>query len=477
MQDVARIPSLIIVGIWGATLSSALGGLLGAPRTLQAIADDGIVPKIFGKTFGPMGEPRIATLATFLVALLGTYFGSVNLIAPLLTMICLICYAVLNLSAGIETLMANPSWRPRFRVHWSISISGAILCLVTMLMIDAGWALLSLFLVVLIYFLVKKRQFKTAWVDIRQGILMFFSRLTIYQLAYGASSFKSWRPHFLVFTKSSEEHSTSLLQFSEAISQSRGFLTMASFISKGKETIERRKELTKKMVQHFKDRNIQAFVQIKEVDSITSGMNLMIEHYGLGPLVPNTIVFGGIRKEDESIDFVGVLQSALERHYNIVILNEDNRIQSAKKGSTTDIHLWWDDAHRNNSELMLVFAYMLQRNPAWKRARICVKAVVENEIKKEKKLIKFQNISVTKRLPLDIEVFVASNPNERLELVKEFSTNAAIVLMSLNSPPPTGECVEDYVAYLHTLSELSAKIPSLSLVLSSEHTPLETILE
>ena len=74
-----------------------------------------------------MQEPRLATLTTCLIALGGIYFGSVNLIAPLLTMIGLICYAVLNLSASLETLMANPSWRPRFRIHWSISLFGGAL--------------------------------------------------------------------------------------------------------------------------------------------------------------------------------------------------------------------------------------------------------------------------------------------------------------------------------------------------------------
>lgn len=195
MQDLASVPSLIIVGIWGATLSSALGGLLSAPRTLKAIADDGIVPKILGKTYGPMEEPKIATLATCILTSLGVYFGSVNLIAPLLTMICLICYGVLNLSAGIETLISNPSWRPRFSFHWAISITGAILCLIAMLMIDAGYALLSLLFVSLVYLAIKKRKITSSWPDIRQGILLFLTRCLIYRLSYGSSTKKSWRPH------------------------------------------------------------------------------------------------------------------------------------------------------------------------------------------------------------------------------------------------------------------------------------------
>ena len=48
MNDIALFRELILLGIWGATLSSALGALLGAPRTLQAMAKDRIVPKFLG---------------------------------------------------------------------------------------------------------------------------------------------------------------------------------------------------------------------------------------------------------------------------------------------------------------------------------------------------------------------------------------------------------------------------------------------
>ncbi len=59
IPHVAKFESLIILGIWGATLSSAIGGLLGAPRTLQALAEDGIVPRFFAKEFGRyIGKPR-----------------------------------------------------------------------------------------------------------------------------------------------------------------------------------------------------------------------------------------------------------------------------------------------------------------------------------------------------------------------------------------------------------------------------------
>lgn len=44
MRDMAIWGDAILLGVWGATLSSALGSVLGAPRVLQALARDGVLP-------------------------------------------------------------------------------------------------------------------------------------------------------------------------------------------------------------------------------------------------------------------------------------------------------------------------------------------------------------------------------------------------------------------------------------------------
>lgn len=474
MQDLAYIPSLIIVGIWGATLSSALGGLLAAPRTLKAIADDGIAPKIFSKTFGTTEEPGIATLATCAIAFIGVFFGSVNIIAPLLTMITLICYGVLNLSAGIETLMANPSWRPRVRIHWAISLLGALLSFIAMLMIEPGYALISLFLVGSIYFFVKRRKLQSSWLDIHQGILLFLAQSIIYRLTLKKTAAKSWRPHFLVFTKFSEEHSTPLLKFSEAITESKGFLTTASFIPAGT-TFPKQKEMQKEMEARFQINNIQSFFKVYEAPTVLEGMKNMVGYYGLGPLTPNTVLFGGFKKEEKLVEFIEVMQTAILRHYNMVIMNHENKM--IDKDISRDIHLWWDDSNSNNSEFMLVLAYMLQRNHSWKNKRIFVKAIVENEMQKKAKYEQFQKLSIEKRLPIEVMVYVSSfEVASRFELVKEFSKDAEIVLMSLNPPPAPGENVEEYLKYLQVLSQNMEDLPSLMFTLSSEKTPLDVIL-
>ncbi|NIQ53439.1 MAG: amino acid permease, partial [Gammaproteobacteria bacterium] len=72
MRRMAFWGDAILLGVWGATLSSALGSILGAPRVLQALARDGVLPRfmrILGRGSGEQDEPRVGTVVTLGVAL------------------------------------------------------------------------------------------------------------------------------------------------------------------------------------------------------------------------------------------------------------------------------------------------------------------------------------------------------------------------------------------------------------------------
>ena len=82
----------MVAGVWGATLSSALGSCLGAPRILQAVARDRILPilKPFASGSKMGDEPRpamifgfIITIAVLLWAGNSTGGGALNAIAPM----------------------------------------------------------------------------------------------------------------------------------------------------------------------------------------------------------------------------------------------------------------------------------------------------------------------------------------------------------------------------------------------------------
>lgn len=484
MQDVARFPSLIVLGIWGATLSSALGGLLGAPRTLQAMSNDGVLPKFFSKTFGKSDEPHVATLVTFSIAFFAVYFGTINIIAPLMTMICLVCYGMLNLSAGIETLIANPSWRPTFPVHWGLSLSGAALCLICMLMIDAGVAIISLGIVIAIYAFIRRYKVQKSWEDIREGIFLYLSRYTMYHISSHQDASKSWRPHFLVFSKATKEQSLPMLRVFQSISQSKGFITIASFVSDSNFSREKRHKLADIMTQRFQEQKIQSFVHIKESQNANADMRHMIKYYGLGPLRPNTVVLGMLKDGNDVDEYVDVIHSAYSQGCNVVLMSNKKAetpfsLSEPLKGKNGEIHLWWDDKFEDNSELMLIFSYMLQKQSLLSKDKICIKAIIPNERAKDAKKAQFKALSEKLRLPLEFDIYVSQNSSEEelFSLVKLFSKEAKIIFLSLRFPPSEPEAKREYVDYLRMLSKKTTQLQDVVLVLGSEHTPLEKVLQ
>ena len=479
IQKVAKFGSLIILGIWGATLSSAIGGLLGAPRTMQALAEDGILPKFLAKEYGPHQEPWIASAVTIVIAFLGVCFGTINQIAPLLTMICLISYAVLNLATGFEDLMSNPSWRPAFPLSWMVSFAGAGLCVVAMLMIDSGSAIVALFLILALYSVIKQKQLRSGWDDIRYGILMFFSRHALYHLAKKNPSSRTWRPNFLVFTGRPSEVSNHLLGFAIAIAQRKGFLTIASFLPEETTKHEEIQDVRENICELMKENRIEAFVSINRSKSIISEMKRMIMHYGMGPLIPNTIVCGGSSKDDHS-SYLEMFGFAHAHGKNVVVINEEQRnvFTHAHKNQKMQgyIHIWWDDLSHGNTELMLVLAHMLKKNPCWKRGKLCLMGIARSEQEQDQKQKEFTCFVQRNRLKIETKVILAESMQKEIDIVKRFSTEAIMVFVSMRSPEEFAS-LEEYASYFQTLPQKTEAFPSVALVMSAKETNLEAVVQ
>jgi hypothetical protein len=395
-------------------------------------------------------------------------------------MICLICYAVLNLATGLEDLMANPSWRPTFPLPWIISLTGTVLCVIAMLMINSGAAILAVGFVFAIYMALKKQKINTAWDDIRYGIFMFFSRAAIYRLADETPSSRSWRPNFLVFTGKPSLVSDQLLSFANAISHSKGFLTMASFLTPEQANHTQINSLNQRIKDLLKHHDIHALVTLHQAKSVASGMKQMIAHYGIGPLTPNTIVCGGTSQEETLISYLEAIKFAHKRGKNVIILNDEQKsfeFPFKKPAIKGDIHIWWDDQSQLNCQLMMVFAYMLRKNPSWKKTRICLVSLVNDEQTRQHRLLELQEVVKKNRLNIEITVLISPHPEEeRIQVMRFFSTQAAMVFMGMR-PPAEGESLEDYSLYFQTLPQKTIDFPPVALLMSAKQTNLEEVLK
>ena len=162
MGDISVSPVLITVGVIAATLSSALGSMMGAPRILQAFAKDNVFSSLsmFAGGSGVNEEPRRATIVTFAISQAAIWLvADLNTISPLITMFFMITYGLLNMATFYEAITKNPSYRPRFRYsHWLTSLFGTVGCLGVMFLIDWRWAMIAISGMAGLYFYISKKQ-------------------------------------------------------------------------------------------------------------------------------------------------------------------------------------------------------------------------------------------------------------------------------------------------------------------------------
>ncbi len=157
LLEISLVPQLVVAGIWGATLSSALGSILAAPRILQATAIDKITPKFFAKGTASANEPRNALLLTFMIAEAGIMIGDLNVIARVVSIFFITTYGFLNLSAAFEAA-TSADFRPSFRIPVWVSLLGATACFLVMIQLDFIALIGATIILGLLFLFLKRKQ-------------------------------------------------------------------------------------------------------------------------------------------------------------------------------------------------------------------------------------------------------------------------------------------------------------------------------
>lgn len=465
MKSLAYVPALIIIAICLSTLSGALSMLLTAPKMLQALAEDEAIPSILGKGFGKEKLPRLAIIIAFFIALFGLTIGGMNTLAPILTMFFLISYCMINIATALEAMIANPSWRPTFKTPWYLSFIGSVICIIVMLMINPGVTLISFVLILSLYFIMKSRHLSTKWEDFRHSILLFLARFAIYKLAKFKPSAKTWRPNLLVFVGDPLLRSH-LINLTSALTHKKGFLTMTSIVDyASKPDYELLEE--QKLSLFLEKAHVPAIVNTYRSESLLTGMVKMIEHFGIGAISPNTIALGATRKEGKYKTFAKVIKSAYKKKKNILIIKE-NSLNKVQKNPNKIIDVWWSGGLKNNPELMLALAYMLQSSVEWRGSTLKLKTAISHDSDRIISEEKLKELSTTARLDVKLEIVKHDLANNIFEdTIKKSSSSASLVFLGLRAPS-VEETDEEYAEYYKTLLEKTKSYPTTIFVLCGE---------
>ena len=182
MADVSAWRPAIFIGLGAASFSSALGSIMVAPRTLQALARDSVLPipgsnRLMRTGVGKTQEPVPATFVSGAIAIVFVAIGELNFIAQILTMFFLVTYGALCVVSFLEHFAGNPSYRPTFHSRWYVSLLGTVMCGLMMFQINAFYAFLSIFLILAIYIGLRRgHREQRGMIGIFQGAMFQLTR-------------------------------------------------------------------------------------------------------------------------------------------------------------------------------------------------------------------------------------------------------------------------------------------------------------
>ncbi len=458
MRRMAFWGDAILVGVWGATLSSAVGSIMGAPRVLQALARDGILPgplRWLGKGSDDDDTPRRGTTVTLGIALAAVWFGDLNLIAPILTMFFLTTYGVLNVSAGLERALGSPSFRPRFRVPWYVSALGAIGCVSVMFLINAGATVIAAVVVTGIYVWLQRRELQTTWGDVRRGLWMAVTRAGLFRLQDAADP-KNWRPHLLVLSGAPTKR-WYLIEFANWISHRRALVTVSSVLTDDGITLDRQRGMERTISDYLARRGVRALIRMIRAPDAFEGATRLIEAYGIGALTPNTVLLGDTELEDHRSAYCRMIAGFHEARRNVVILHHNHELDF---GNRQRIDVWWGGL-QDNGGLMLTLAYLLQTSFAWRGAELRVKMVVPNQDASVPAQANLERIIGGLRTDARCETIIGGD-RPFLNIFRESSIGADFVFIGMRDPD------QEWEAYYARVQAGVKGMPSTAFVLAAE---------
>lgn len=455
MGKIALWGPIIPLGLAAATISSALGSFMVAPRTLQAIGSDNVIPnqkvnKFVSKGTAKNNEPRNATIITAIIAVIFVMMGDVNAVAEVISMFFMVTYGSLCLISFMQHFAADPAYRPSFKSKWYLSLLGAILCIYLMFKINAIYAVASILLMMGIYFYITfNNDNKKGMANIFQGVIHQFSRnLQVFlQKTDKETDADYWRPSVLCLSKDSfERHSA--LEMMKWISYRYGFGTYIhyekDYFSKQSKEIADTK--LGKLIKTANNTKSNVFLETIISPSNTAAIVQAIQQPGISGHSNNMMLFEFKKGQNEwlndVVDNYSLIQSA---NYDLCILGTSDR----NFGYRNEIHVWIKKEDYENANLMILLSYIILGHPDWKDAEIKIFAAVDSSnLESEKEYL--IELTTTGRLPIspnNIIVIPIDDTTDKVELINETSKLADLTILGFHESSIKSKGVDIFNLY------------------------------
>lgn len=426
LMKMALFAPAVVAGIWGATLSSALGGILGGPRILQAMSIDKVTPKLFGKGKGGNNEPVNALFMVFIIAEAGILIGELDIIARVVSMFYLTAYGFINISYFLES-WANPDFQPTFKIKRWIGLLGFIACFSVMFKLDM-MAMIGAFAIVgILYFGLQRKEVKLQSNDVWRSVWENVVNKGLKKINAKADDENSnWNPNIILFSGQSK-HQPYLLELCKTVSGRTGIVTNFKLIvEKGNYKPFKR---TEQIVRDDTFSDLGIFARQIKVDNIYKGITNIATTFGFSGVEPNTIMMGWPKGLENSEEYSQMTQTLLLLDYNLLYLDFDKK---TKFGNYKSVDLWWRETDSKNAEMMLNIARFIIASPKWNDTKIRVLFVNNNNV--DTAIIYAKIYELVDNLRVVVEIKIIDNAVEQepfYNIIKQYSKTTDLTLIGI----------------------------------------------
>ena len=472
MAKVSLWGPAIYIGLGAAALSSALGSIMVAPRTLQMLARDNVLPiprlnRLMEKGIGESQEPVYATSVSGIIAIVFVAIGELDFIAQILTMFFMVTYGALCAVSFLEHFASNPSYRPTFHSRWYLSLLGTVMCGLMMFQISALYAFISIGLMAVTYLgLRRSHKGQRDLTAIFQGTMFQLTRwlqITL-QKSRVISSEGGWRPSIVSMTRFGERRlgHFDLLRwichrhgFGHFIRLFHGDYSFSSELQARVHVDE--------LIKRTEVSRAGIFVDSIICPTFKLALAHILQMPGISGLPNNCVLLEFHRDNPDEIEEVEEGISLVANSlFNCLVL----RSTGYRFGYRSSIDVWVTEDNLNNAPMMLLLAYIIVGHPDWRRAEIRLFACSE-DTDAEREANRLSTLMKEGRLPISMHNVTSVSYSSQQALEEEIehrSSQSDLVIAGLTGEDlyseKLGQTLQSYAAandvlFVHAIEQIS----------------------
>jgi len=448
LEDLSLWGPFVTAGIWGATLSSALGSILGAPRILQTVAGDGIVHRWLSVGYGKSNEPRNALLLAFAIGEIGILIGELDAIAEIVSMVFLTTYAFLNVACAIESWV-SPDFRPEFRIPKTVSVVGAVVTVLLMIQLNLPAMAGAVTIMAALYVWLQRRQLTLESGDAWEGIWSNLVRMGLHRLATADRTHRNWTPNILLFRPDDDAPREGLGRTAGALITGNGMLTDVRLRPSGQRPNE-----TPPPLLLESGPVVGVFERTVQTDDPYETIGALATHHGYSGVEPNTVLLDYDAYHDDSEALAKLIEVLRAQDFNTLLFSDTTH----QAMGPPRIDVWWHSS--SSPSLGLALTRFITGSAAGRRMAVRFITVSRDSTINDGLRTSTRRMLEDARVNGAVEVILDTVEPRPLEAhVCEHSTDARLAIVELPA--------EAIAERLDDLAEVARTVPSVLFIAPS----------